>query len=187
MGNASSMLTQYDIEEVQDHCNKLCRLSVCFVVFLLILPFGSISNFDVSWMWECSLSARNCFIVPKVLPVRSKCKGIYIFWWVPISSRVCNESALSGSLLSWFIGVINWILGCKYKFVVQSLCLCDVLEFYVKVWVCFVDVLNLLHLQRLLKMVDGLNFKDFVAFLSAFSAKASVQQKIQSESSLSFL
>ncbi|XP_022721189.1 calcineurin subunit B-like isoform X2 [Durio zibethinus] len=33
--------------------------------------------------------------------------------------------------------------------------------------------------QRLLKMVDGLNFKDFVAFLSAFSAKASVQQKIQ--------
>ncbi|KAK4252935.1 hypothetical protein QN277_011061 [Acacia crassicarpa] len=33
--------------------------------------------------------------------------------------------------------------------------------------------------QRLLKMVDGLNFKDFVAFLSAFSAKASPQQKIE--------
>ncbi|XP_030457556.1 uncharacterized protein LOC115678334 isoform X2 [Syzygium oleosum] len=33
--------------------------------------------------------------------------------------------------------------------------------------------------QRLLKMVDGLNFKDFVAFLSAFSAKASKQQKIE--------
>ncbi|KAK8540217.1 hypothetical protein V6N13_048683 [Hibiscus sabdariffa] len=33
--------------------------------------------------------------------------------------------------------------------------------------------------QRLLKMVDGLNFKDFVAFLSAFSAKASVQMKIK--------
>ncbi|CAL9010692.1 unnamed protein product [Prunus brigantina] len=31
--------------------------------------------------------------------------------------------------------------------------------------------------QRLLKMVDGLNFKDFVAFLSAFSARASMQQK----------
>uniref|UniRef100_A0A803M857 EF-hand domain-containing protein n=1 Tax=Chenopodium quinoa TaxID=63459 RepID=A0A803M857_CHEQI len=31
--------------------------------------------------------------------------------------------------------------------------------------------------QRLLKMVDGLNFKDFVAFLSAFSAKASIEQK----------
>jgi len=28
-------------------------------------------------------------------------------------------------------------------------------------------------------MVDGLNFKDFVAFLSAFSAKANAQQKIE--------
>ena len=28
-------------------------------------------------------------------------------------------------------------------------------------------------------MVDGLNFKDFVAFLSAFSAKASLKQKIE--------
>lgn len=28
-------------------------------------------------------------------------------------------------------------------------------------------------------MVDGLNFKDFVAFLSAFSAKASIQRKIE--------
>ncbi|KAG0480036.1 hypothetical protein HPP92_010894 [Vanilla planifolia] len=32
--------------------------------------------------------------------------------------------------------------------------------------------------QRLLKITDGLNFKDFVAFLSAFSPKASFQQKI---------
>ncbi|XP_021906519.1 calcineurin subunit B isoform X2 [Carica papaya] len=32
--------------------------------------------------------------------------------------------------------------------------------------------------QRLLKMVDGLNFKDFLSFLSAFSSKASMQQKI---------
>ena len=30
-------------------------------------------------------------------------------------------------------------------------------------------------------MVDGLNFKDFVAFLSAFSAKASVHHKIECE------
>lgn len=28
-------------------------------------------------------------------------------------------------------------------------------------------------------MVDGLNFKDFVAFLLAFSAKASMNQKIE--------
>ncbi|KAL3835517.1 hypothetical protein ACJIZ3_010253 [Penstemon smallii] len=34
-------------------------------------------------------------------------------------------------------------------------------------------------LSRLLKMVDGLNFKDFVAFLSAFSSKASTPQKIE--------
>lgn len=31
-------------------------------------------------------------------------------------------------------------------------------------------------------MVDGLNFKDFVAFLSAFSAKASTQRKIECNS-----
>uniref|UniRef100_A0A803M864 EF-hand domain-containing protein n=2 Tax=Chenopodium quinoa TaxID=63459 RepID=A0A803M864_CHEQI len=31
--------------------------------------------------------------------------------------------------------------------------------------------------EKLLKMVDGLNFKDFVAFLSAFSAKASIEPK----------
>ncbi|KVI06056.1 Calcium-binding EF-hand [Cynara cardunculus var. scolymus] len=33
--------------------------------------------------------------------------------------------------------------------------------------------------QRLLKMVDGLNFKDFVIFLSAFNPKASMPQKIE--------
>ncbi|KAA8540513.1 hypothetical protein F0562_024568 [Nyssa sinensis] len=33
--------------------------------------------------------------------------------------------------------------------------------------------------QRLLKMADGLNFKEFVAFLSAFSAKANMQQKVK--------
>uniref|UniRef100_A0A803M858 Uncharacterized protein n=1 Tax=Chenopodium quinoa TaxID=63459 RepID=A0A803M858_CHEQI len=38
---------------------------------------------------------------------------------------------------------------------------------------------------RLLKMVDGLNFKDFVAFLSAFSAKASIEQKAARKSATS--
>ncbi|KAI3521207.1 hypothetical protein L1887_10668 [Cichorium endivia] len=33
--------------------------------------------------------------------------------------------------------------------------------------------------QRLLRMVDGLNFKDFVIFLSAFNPKASMPQKIE--------
>ncbi|XP_037448808.1 calcineurin subunit B-like [Triticum dicoccoides] len=33
--------------------------------------------------------------------------------------------------------------------------------------------------KRLLRMVDGLNFKEFVSFLSTFSARASLQQKIE--------
>ncbi|KAG6672428.1 hypothetical protein I3842_16G057100 [Carya illinoinensis] len=33
--------------------------------------------------------------------------------------------------------------------------------------------------QRLLRMLDGLNFKEFVAFLSAFSPRATLQQKIE--------
>uniref|UniRef100_A0A2P2KD75 Calcineurin subunit B-like n=1 Tax=Rhizophora mucronata TaxID=61149 RepID=A0A2P2KD75_RHIMU len=33
--------------------------------------------------------------------------------------------------------------------------------------------------QRFLRMVDGLNFKDFVAFLSAFSPRATLHQKIE--------
>ncbi|KAJ3698992.1 hypothetical protein LUZ61_002697 [Rhynchospora tenuis] len=33
--------------------------------------------------------------------------------------------------------------------------------------------------HRLVQMVDGLNFKDFVAFLSPFSPKATAQQKIE--------
>lgn len=46
--------------------------------------------------------------------------------------------------------------------------------------ICFPMVDGLCaYLQRLLKMVDGLNFKDFVAFLSAFSAKTSAHQKIE--------
>jgi serine/threonine-protein phosphatase 2B regulatory subunit len=33
--------------------------------------------------------------------------------------------------------------------------------------------------QRLLRMLDGLNFKEFLAFLSAFSPRATLQQKVQ--------
>lgn len=33
--------------------------------------------------------------------------------------------------------------------------------------------------QRLLRMLNGLNFKEFVAFLSAFSSRASLQQKVE--------
>lgn len=38
MGNASSMLTQYDIEDVQDHCNHLCK-AVLFIFFFLLILF----------------------------------------------------------------------------------------------------------------------------------------------------
>lgn len=33
--------------------------------------------------------------------------------------------------------------------------------------------------QRLLRMLNGLNFKEFVAFLSAFSSRASLRQKVE--------
>lgn len=36
-------------------------------------------------------------------------------------------------------------------------------------------------------MVDGLNFKDFLAFLSTFSWKASLEQKIECENRLSIV
>lgn len=39
------------------------------------------------------------------------------------------------------------------------------------------------NFQRLLRMLDGLNFKEFVAFLSAFSSRASLQQKVECKDS----
>ncbi|KAF7814395.1 calcineurin subunit B-like [Senna tora] len=97
MGSASSMLTQYDIEEVQQYCNNL------------------FSQQEIVSLYE----------------------------------RFCQlDRSAKG-----FISADEFL---------------SVPEF----------ALNPLS-QRLLKMVDGLNFKDFVAFLSAFSAKASVQQKIE--------
>ncbi|CAJ2661401.1 unnamed protein product [Trifolium pratense] len=97
MGSASSMLTQYDIEEVQEHCNHL------------------FSQQEIVCLYQrfCQLD-RNA-------------KGF-----------ISSDEFLS------------------------------IPEF----------VMNPLS-QRLLKMVDGLNFKDFVAFLSAFSTKASAHQKIE--------
>ncbi|CAK7356960.1 unnamed protein product [Dovyalis caffra] len=96
MGNASSMLTQYDIEEVKQHCDNL-----------------------FSQQEIVSLYQRFC-------QLDRNAKG--------------------------FISADEFL---------------SVPEF----------AMNPLS-QRLLKMVDGLNFKDFVAFLSAFSAKASVEHKI---------
>ncbi|KAF5466803.1 hypothetical protein F2P56_016698 [Juglans regia] len=97
MGQAPSMLTQYDIEEVQEHCNNL-----------------------FSQQEIVSLYQRFC-------QLDRNAKG--------------------------FISADEFL---------------SVPEFS----------MNPLS-QRLLKMVDGLNFKDFVAFLSAFSAKATIQHKIE--------
>ncbi|XP_044485302.1 calcineurin subunit B-like [Mangifera indica] len=97
MGSASSMLTQYDIEEVQRHCHNL-----------------------FSQQEIVSLYQRFC-------QLDRNAKG--------------------------FISADEFL---------------SVPEF----------AMNPLS-QRLLNMVDGLNFKDFVAFLSAFSSKASMLQKVE--------
>uniref|UniRef100_A0ACD5ZDH2 Uncharacterized protein n=1 Tax=Avena sativa TaxID=4498 RepID=A0ACD5ZDH2_AVESA len=97
MGNASSMLTQYDIEEVQEHCGYL------------------FSQQEIVSLYE-----RFC-------QLDRSAKGF-----------VSEDEFLS------------------------------IPEFST----------NPLS-QRLLRMVDGLNFKEFVSFLSTFSARASLQQKIE--------
>ncbi|XP_030491834.1 uncharacterized protein LOC115707883 [Cannabis sativa] len=97
MGNSSSMLTQYDIEEVQEHCDYL------------------FSQQEI----------------------------------VSLYQRFCQLDRNSKG----FISADEFL---------------SVPEF----------AMNPLS-QRLLKMVDGLNFKDFVAFLSAFSTKASFHQKAE--------
>ncbi|KAF3452927.1 hypothetical protein FNV43_RR03360 [Rhamnella rubrinervis] len=97
MGNTSSMLTQYDIEEVQEHCN-------------------------------------NTFSQQEI---------------VSLYQRFCQLDRSGGGFISAdeFLSVP--------EFAVNPLS------------------------QRLLRMLDGLNFKEFVAFLSAFSSRASLQQKVE--------
>lgn len=97
MGNASSMLTQYDIEEVQEHCHYL-----------------------FSQQEIVSLYKRFCQL---------------------------DRSAKGFISPDEFLSIPEFSL-------------------------------NPLS-QRLLKMVDGLNFKVFVAFLSAFSPQATLEQKIE--------
>ncbi|XP_010532123.1 PREDICTED: calcineurin subunit B [Tarenaya hassleriana] len=97
MGNTSSMLTQYDIEEVQSHCHNL------FAQQEIVSLYQRFCQLDRNA--KGFISADEFLSVPE-------------FAMNPLS-------------------------------------------------------------QRLLKMVDGLNFKDFVEFLSAFSAKASARQKVE--------
>ncbi|KAI3786920.1 hypothetical protein L1987_41002 [Smallanthus sonchifolius] len=97
MGNTSSMLTQYDIEEVQEHCN-------------------------------------NTFSQQEI---------------VSLYQRFCQLDRNSGG----FISADEFL---------------SVPEFAVNPFA-----------QRLFRMVDGLNFKEFVAFLSAFSSRATLQHKVE--------
>ncbi|XP_041999478.1 calcineurin subunit B-like [Salvia hispanica] len=97
MGNGSSMLTQYDIEGVQEHCS-------------------------------------NTFSQQEI---------------VSLYQRFCQLDRSGGGFIS------------ADEFM-------NVPEF----------AMNPLS-QRLLRMLDGLNFKEFVLFLSAFSSRASLQLKVE--------
>uniref|UniRef100_A0A5B6YXC2 EF-hand domain-containing protein n=1 Tax=Davidia involucrata TaxID=16924 RepID=A0A5B6YXC2_DAVIN len=97
MGNSSSMLTQYDIEEVQEHCNHTFSLQEI----------------------------------------------------VSLYQRFCQLDRNGGGFIS--------------------------AEEFMSVPEFAVNPLS----QRLLRMLEGLNFKEFVAFLSAFSSCASLQQKVE--------
>ncbi|KAL8502408.1 hypothetical protein ACS0TY_021526 [Phlomoides rotata] len=96
MGNSSSMLTQYDIEEVHEHCN-------------------------------------NTFSQQEI---------------VSLYQRFCQLDRTGGGFITAdeFMSVPEFAVNPLSK--------------------------------RLLRMLDGLNFKEFVAFLSAFSSRASLQQKV---------
>ncbi|XP_020231315.1 calcineurin subunit B [Cajanus cajan] len=97
MGNTSSMLTQYDIEEVQQHCED------------------AFTQQEIVSLYKrfCQLDRNNCGFIP-------------------------SDEFLSIP-----------------EFAVNPLS------------------------QSLLRMLDGLNFKEFVAFLSAFSPRATVHHKIE--------
>ncbi|KAG5594272.1 hypothetical protein H5410_035504 [Solanum commersonii] len=115
MGNASSLLTQYHIEEVQEHCNHTCmHISLFKRIFF---------TKDCNFLW-----------------------GFYFNEILSLYQRFCQLD----------------INGCGFVSGEEFL---SVPEFSV----------NPLS-QRLLRMIDGLTFKEFVAFLSAFSAHASLQQ-----------
>ncbi|GFP94805.1 calcineurin subunit b [Phtheirospermum japonicum] len=97
MGNSSSMLTQYDIEEVQEHCSN------------------TFSQQEIVSLYQrfCQLDRNGCGFI-----------SAEEFMTVP-------------------------------EFAVNPLS------------------------QIVIEMLDGLNFKEFVAFLSAFSSRASLQQKVE--------
>ena len=97
MGNTSSMLTQYDIEGVQEHCNLMIFSRVC-----LSLPLFFTTEFPSS----CSFSARNSILVSKILSTWSKFKRFHFCWWVLIGSWVCNESTFPGMKWNFWLKLL---------------------------------------------------------------------------------
>ncbi|KAH7546141.1 hypothetical protein FEM48_Zijuj01G0169100 [Ziziphus jujuba var. spinosa] len=145
MGNTSSMLTQYDIEEVEEHCNhtfsqqeivslyqRFCQLDRSGGGFISADEFLSVPEFAVN----------------------------------PLSQVLNLYLSLS---LSINIENLDLHLVVVYVKHLYMLCTLWLLVYYVVLFI----------FQRLLRMLDGLNFKEFVAFLSAFSSRASLQQKIE--------
>ncbi|KAG6413076.1 hypothetical protein SASPL_125775 [Salvia splendens] len=109
MGNGSSMLTQYDIEGVQEHCS-------------------------------------NTFSQQEI---------------VSLYQRFCQLDRSGGGFISAdeFMNVPEFAMNPLSQVVKQ--------------------LLEPLFVPRLLRMLDGLNFKEFVLFLSAFSSRASLQLKVE--------
>ncbi|TKY54671.1 Calcineurin subunit B [Spatholobus suberectus] len=122
MGNTSSMLTQYDIEEVQQHCKH------------------AFTQQEIVSLYHrfCQLDRNNCGFIPS-----DEFLSIPEFAVNPLSQVSLSLSLAMNSRFNSIELLIIW------------------------------------QWQSLLRMLDGLNFKEFVAFLSAFSPRATLQQKIE--------
>jgi serine/threonine-protein phosphatase 2B regulatory subunit len=125
MGNTSSMLTQYDIEEVQQHCKNACSsllllLSLSFSISLFVTNFVLRSVWLVTQQEIVSLYQRFCQLD------RNNCGFIPSDEFLSIPEFAVNPLS-----------------------------------------------------QSMLRLLDGFNFKEFIAFLSAFSPRATLQDKIE--------
>ncbi|PKA49211.1 Calmodulin-like protein 9 [Apostasia shenzhenica] len=137
MGNTSSMLTQYDIEEVQEHCDHACE-----------------------FLHKSSPSSFFCrSVVMRSEELRFDHDSFF-------SRKICNPAVSQQEIVSLYHRFCQ--LDRNGSGFISSDEFLSVPEFAV----------NPLS-QRLLRMLDGLNFKEFVAFLSAFSSRTSLQQKIE--------
>jgi len=137
-----------------------------FVEFRMVLTFSG------------SLGARfstgdNC-LVWAVLSVGSYWEGVHLCWWIHERAWICRQSSLPGTD-EFFLNQPRDDLSLKHILSRLGLFLVFCIE-----WLyLFMDSL---FLQRLLKMLEGLNFKEFLGLLSAFSARAAQADKLKCES-----